>query len=55
MKITYDNVTLRDYQLSDVEEEINGLITYDRENVKIPREFMKELNEELYNEAEKIK
>ena len=42
-------------QLSDVEEEINGLITYDRENVKIPREFMKELNEELYNEAEKIK
>jgi hypothetical protein len=42
-------------QLSDVEEEINGLITYDREVVKIPKEFMKSLNEELYKEAEKIK
>ena len=42
-------------QLSDVEEEINGLITYDREVVKIPKEFMKSLNEELYKEAESIK
>ena len=42
-------------QLSDVEEEINGLITYDREVVKIPKEFMKSLNEEIYKEAEKIK
>jgi hypothetical protein len=42
-------------QLSDVEEEINGLITYDREIVKIPKEFMKSLNEELYKEAESIK
>ncbi len=42
-------------QLSDVEEEINGLITYDRGKVKIPCEFMKRLNRELYREAEKIK
>ena len=31
-------------QVSDVEEEINGLITYDRKVVKFPVEQMKELN-----------
>jgi len=38
-------------QLSDVEEEINGLITYDRAIVKIPEELMRSLNKELYTEA----
>ena len=42
-------------QLSDVEEEINGLITYDRQVVKVSRELMKALNGELYKEADKIK
>ena len=41
-------------QLSDVEEEINGLITYDRAKIKIPLDFMKKLNSELYKEAERI-
>ena len=31
-------------QVSDVEEEINGLITYDRKVVKFPVDKMKELN-----------
>ena len=34
-------------QVSDVEEEINGLITYDREVQKIPTEKMKALNDKL--------
>lgn len=38
-------------QVSDVEEEINGLVTYDREIIKIPIEVMKEINDELYAEA----
>ena len=42
-------------QLSDVEEEINGLITYDRAKVKVSCELMKELNDKLYKEAGKIK
>lgn len=41
-------------QLSDVEEEINGLITYDRAKIKIPLDFMKKLNSALYKEAEVI-
>lgn len=40
-------------QLSDVEEEINGLVTYDRARVKIKEELMNELNNRLYKEAEK--
>ncbi len=32
-------------QLSDVEEELNGFITYDREVLKIPTEIIKALNE----------
>lgn len=42
-------------QLSDVEEEINGLITYDRAKIKVPVEFMKSINEMIYEEADKIK
>ena len=42
-------------QLSDVEEEINGLITYDRAKIKVPVEFMKSINERIYGEADKIK
>ncbi|MBQ7879664.1 MAG: glycoside hydrolase family 2, partial [Clostridia bacterium] len=41
-------------QVSDVEEEINGLVTYDREIVKIPVEFMKKINAEIAAEAGKI-
>ena len=41
-------------QVSDVEEEINGLVTYDRAVVKIPVEQMREINEKLYNEAGKV-
>ena len=39
-------------QVSDVEEEINGLVTYDRKIVKIPPEEMKALNDALYEAAE---
>lgn len=35
-------------QLSDVEQETNGLITYDREVVKVDVEAMKRLNEEMH-------
>ncbi len=41
-------------QVSDVEEEINGLITYDRKVVKISCEEMKKLNDALYIEAKRI-
>ena len=34
-------------QLTDVEEEINGLVTYDREIVKIDPEMMREINKHL--------
>lgn len=37
-------------QVSDVEEEINGLVTYDRKVVKVPKEFMRTLNEALKTE-----
>ena len=37
-------------QLSDVEEEVNGLVTYDREVVKAEPEWMKSLNERLCRE-----
>jgi len=42
-------------QVSDVEEEINGLMTYDRKIVKIPADKMKEINDKLAAEAEKIR
>jgi len=41
-------------QVSDVEEEINGLVTYDRKVIKIAPEEMKALNEALYAEANKV-
>ncbi|MBR2802173.1 MAG: glycoside hydrolase family 2 [Erysipelotrichaceae bacterium] len=40
-------------QVSDVEEECNGLFTYDREVYKVPVETWKEINEELYGEFRK--
>jgi len=41
-------------QVSDVEEEINGLVTYDRAVVKVPVTAMRRLNDALMSEAEKI-
>jgi predicted adenine nucleotide alpha hydrolase (AANH) superfamily ATPase len=41
-------------QVSDVEEEINGLVTYDRKIVKVPVEDMAAINAEIAKEAEKI-
>ena len=41
-------------QVSDVEEEINGLVTYDREVVKIPISFMAKINRSIRLEAERI-
>ncbi|TGL38006.1 glycoside hydrolase family 2, partial [Leptospira bourretii] len=34
-------------QVSDVEEEINGIVTYDRKVIKFDIEFMKNLNAKL--------
>ena len=42
-------------QASDVEEEINGLVTYDRKYWKVPVEFMQGLNAALREESEKVK
>lgn len=39
-------------QVSDVEEEINGLITYDRKVIKINEADMKKLNDALYSQME---
>jgi hypothetical protein len=41
-------------QLSDVEEEINGLITYDRAVIKMPIEKMRAINAELYSEMQGV-
>ena len=41
-------------QVSDVEEEINGLITYDRAVQKIPTETMKAINDKLKSVWEQI-
>ncbi len=40
-------------QVSDVEEEVNGLLTYDRHIVKIEEETVKQLNREIYEEFER--
>lgn len=40
-------------QVSDVEEEINGLVTYDRRYIKIPVRTMREINDEIMKEANK--
>ena len=42
-------------QVSDVEEEINGLVTYDRKRWKVPVEFMRKINVAIQEESEKIK
>lgn len=41
-------------QVSDVEEEINGLVTYDRAVVKVPVAAMRRLNDALMAEANKV-
>lgn len=38
-------------QLTDVELEINGLMTYDRKIIKLPPDFLKEINNELYEKG----
>ena len=42
-------------QVSDVEEEINGLITYDRKVIKVPIEDMARINALIKAEADTIK
>ena len=42
-------------QVSDVEEEINGLVTYDREIIKVPVGEMAAINGEIEKEANSIK
>ena len=37
-------------QTTDVEGEINGLMTYDRKVIKMPAEKLKELHAKLYQE-----
>lgn len=41
-------------QTSDIEEEINGLMTYDREVAKFEEDTIRELNRELYQRFERI-
>ncbi len=41
-------------QLSDVEDEINGLYTYDRKVCKVEKELMRKVATELYGEVDKI-
>ncbi len=41
-------------QLSDVEEEINGILTYDREVLKMDGAMLRKWNEELKNVVDKI-
>ena len=41
-------------QVSDVEEEINGLVTYDRRYIKIPITTIREINDEIAKESAKI-
>ena len=42
-------------QVSDVEEEINGLVTYDRAVIKVPVSVMKAINDEIMQAANEIK
>jgi len=37
-------------QTTDVEGEVNGLMTYDREVIKIPVEKLRQLHQVLYKE-----
>ena len=41
-------------QLSDVEDEVNGFITFDREVIKVDSNKIKEANLRLYKEAEEL-
>ena len=41
-------------QVSDIEEEVNGIFTYDREIVKLKKEAVCELNQRLYDEYEAL-
>ena len=41
-------------QVSDVEDEINGLVTFDRKVQKIPTVKMREINDKLKEEWESI-
>ena len=41
-------------QVSDVEEEINGLVTYDREKCKIPVKEMRKILDEINEESKKF-
>ena len=41
-------------QVSDVEEEINGLVTYDRKVLKVPVAEMRAINDKIKEESEKI-
>ena len=36
-------------QVSDVEEEVNGLVTYDRGEVKVTEQEIKDVNQKLYD------
>lgn len=42
-------------QVSDVEEEINGLVTYDRKQIKVPLEEMQKIMAEIMKEANEVK
>ena len=41
-------------QVSDVEEEINGLVTYDREVIKVPVSRMRAINDRIAAEATRV-
>lgn len=41
-------------QVSDVEEEINGLVTYDRKVLKVPVAEMRAINDKIKEESEKV-
>jgi hypothetical protein len=38
-------------QTTDVEVETNGLMTYDRKEIKIPESVLKELHDKIYNSS----
>ncbi len=38
-------------ELSDVEDEANGFLTYDRRVLKVDKEFMQRINKSVYNVA----
>ena len=41
-------------QVSDVEDEINGLVTYDRKVIKVPVDAMAKINKQIKNESDLI-